>query len=357
MAGPPRSAAPRRCWKPATATSPGTPTASGARPTTPACPGTRDPTRTAAPRRPTRSQLRQQELRRRLRRVPGLEAGLVRRRGGHLTQRLRRHRRGRRDHRHASRQAGAGGQGARARRRDQRGQRAVAGADYQHQEIEGSGAVATTFRNRGSGLRLQAEHRSLRLGSGRLQGVFGLQTEGLDFSALGDEAFVPSTTSRHLALFALEAYELGGIRVVFGARAAHARIDSEGDGPGQLQFVPPPSRSFTPFGTALGGAAGQQVPTPEGPVPVYCLHRRASAHVRIRARRQLAAAGGCAATRPGRQPRLDGPHRGQRRGGAGPRACRRPVDARLHARQTAGQLSHPHERRRGPGLPGADNRA
>ncbi|MBN8490892.1 MAG: TonB-dependent receptor [Burkholderiales bacterium] len=126
-------------------------------------------------------------------------------------------------------------------------------SNYQHQEIEGSGEVATTFKNRGSDLRLQAEHRTLSLGGGQLQGVFGLQTENADFSALGEEAFVPSTSTRHLALFALEEYQIGAGKLVFGGRVANARIDSEGDGPGQSQFGPPQSRSFTPFSAAVGG--------------------------------------------------------------------------------------------------------
>ena len=126
-------------------------------------------------------------------------------------------------------------------------------SDYQHQEIEGSGEVATTFKNRGSDLRLQAEHRTLSLGGGQLQGVFGLQTEMADFSALGEEAFVPSTNTRHLALFALEEYQIGAGKLVFGGRVSHARIASEGDGPGQAQFGPPQSRSFTPFSAAIGG--------------------------------------------------------------------------------------------------------
>lgn len=126
-------------------------------------------------------------------------------------------------------------------------------SDYQHQEIEGSGEVATTFKNRGSDLRLQAEHAKLALGSGSLSGVFGLQAESTDFSALGEEAFVPSTSSRHTALFTLEEYSIGDLKLSLGGRLSHAQIDSEGDGPGQSQFGPPQSRSFTPFSAALGG--------------------------------------------------------------------------------------------------------
>lgn len=126
-------------------------------------------------------------------------------------------------------------------------------SDYQHQEIEGGGEVATTFKNRGWDLRLQAEHRKLALGGGSLGGVFGLQAESADFSALGAEAFVPGTSSRHAALFVLEEYSVGDARLSLGGRLAHARIDSDGDGPGQSQFGPPQSRSFTPFSAALGG--------------------------------------------------------------------------------------------------------
>lgn len=45
-------------------------------------------------------------------------------------------------------------------------------SDYQHEEIE-DGAVATTFKNKGSDVRLQAEHRKFEVGGGKLAGVFG----------------------------------------------------------------------------------------------------------------------------------------------------------------------------------------
>jgi iron complex outermembrane receptor protein len=126
-------------------------------------------------------------------------------------------------------------------------------SDYQHQEIEGGGDVATAFKNRGSDLRLQAEHVKLALGDGTLGGVFGLQAEDADFSALGEEAFVPSTSTRQFAVFALEEWTLGDLKLSFGARVGHARAASDGDAAGQTQFGPAQSRSFTPFSAALGG--------------------------------------------------------------------------------------------------------
>jgi iron complex outermembrane receptor protein len=126
-------------------------------------------------------------------------------------------------------------------------------SDYQHQEIEGGGEVATTFKNRGSDLRLQAEHAKLALGGGTLGGVFGLQAEDADFSALGEEAFVPGTSTRQFAVFALEEWTLGDLKLSFGGRVSHARVASDGDAAGQTQFGPAQSRSFTPFSAAVGG--------------------------------------------------------------------------------------------------------
>jgi iron complex outermembrane recepter protein len=126
-------------------------------------------------------------------------------------------------------------------------------SDYEHQEIEGGGEVATTFKNRGNDLRLQAEHAKLPLWGGTLGGVFGLQTEYADFSALGEEAFVPSTTTRQFALFVLEELSLAGGKLSFGARVGHAKVESDGDASGQSQFGAPQSRSFTPFSAAIGG--------------------------------------------------------------------------------------------------------
>ena len=126
-------------------------------------------------------------------------------------------------------------------------------SDYQHQEIESGGKVATTFKNRGSDLRLQAEHAQLLLGGGSLSGVIGLQGEDAEFSALGEEAFVPSTSTRQFAVFALEEWTLGDVKLCAGVRIGHARVASDGDSAGQTQFGPAQSRSFTPFSAALGG--------------------------------------------------------------------------------------------------------
>lgn len=125
-------------------------------------------------------------------------------------------------------------------------------SNYQHQELE-DGAVATTFKNKGSDLRVQAEQNKRALGGGSLAGVFGVQIEDADFSALGDEAFVPSTQTRQYALFTLQEFSIDGGQLSFGGRIGHARVASDGDAAGQTQFGPAQSRSFTPFSAAIGG--------------------------------------------------------------------------------------------------------
>ena len=88
--------------------------------------------------------------------------------------------------------------------------------DYQHQEVEGSGAVGTVFSSEGYDLRLEAEHAQL----GPLRGVLGVQHEDFNFSALGDEAFVPKTNTRKTGLFALEEMAWVGGMTVCGCPAS-----------------------------------------------------------------------------------------------------------------------------------------
>ena len=71
---------------------------------------------------------------------------------------------------------------------------------YQHQEVEASGNVGTTFRNRGNTGRLELAHDAV---AGWL-GQVGVQFEDSHFEALGDEAFVPSTHTRQQALYLVE---------------------------------------------------------------------------------------------------------------------------------------------------------
>jgi iron complex outermembrane receptor protein len=125
---------------------------------------------------------------------------------------------------------------------------------YQHQEVEGDGAVGTTFRSTGQDLRLQATQAPLALAGGTLRGVLGLQAERLDFSALGEEAFVPGTRTRSQALFTLQELALGGATLQAGMRLETVRVHSDGDAADatDLKFGPAQSRRFQPRSLSLG---------------------------------------------------------------------------------------------------------
>ncbi|MDP2958251.1 MAG: TonB-dependent receptor [Longimicrobiales bacterium] len=72
-------------------------------------------------------------------------------------------------------------------------------ADYRHVELEGD-EVGTTFLNDYVEGRLDSQHR---LGE-RTGGAVGAQFSFRDFEAIGDEAFVPPSTTGTLAMFAYE---------------------------------------------------------------------------------------------------------------------------------------------------------
>ncbi|THF65115.1 TonB-dependent receptor domain-containing protein [Pseudothauera rhizosphaerae] len=92
--------------------------------------------------------------------------------------------------------------------------------DYRHDEIEGD-EVATRFRSKASDGRIELEHLPLA----GWRGVIGLQGTRRDFSALGEEAYVPQTLTRRHGLFLVEEYRLGDWRFEAGLRHERQRID------------------------------------------------------------------------------------------------------------------------------------
>ena len=131
----------------------------------------------------------------------------------------------------------------------------VQSADYKHEEVEGSGAVGTTFKNKGSDSRFELEHMPVALATGTLRGVLGLQTENARFSALGEEAFVPSTKTVQAAGFVFEEFAFGDVKLTAGGRAERTRVDSAGDAPDavEVKFGPAASRRFSTHSAAVGG--------------------------------------------------------------------------------------------------------
>lgn len=121
--------------------------------------------------------------------------------------------------------------------------------DYRHEEVEGDGTVGTTFKSRGESARLELRHAPLA----GWRGVLGWQGEALDFSALGEEAFVPSTRTRSQALFVLEELERAGWTLSAGARVERVQVDAAADpDPGAPRFGPARERRFSPTSLAAG---------------------------------------------------------------------------------------------------------
>lgn len=115
----------------------------------------------------------------------------------------------------------------------------AARGDYEHSEIEPDGAVATTFKNKGDEGRIEARHVAL----GGWKGAFGVQWQDRDASALGEEAYLPPSTTRALGIFLVEEKTLGNWTLSLGARSERERLSAEGD---------LPARRFTLASFAMG---------------------------------------------------------------------------------------------------------
>ena len=95
----------------------------------------------------------------------------------------------------------------------------LAYTDYQHQEIEG-GEVGTQFDNESLEGRLDLYHQYFN----GWQGAWTLHYKESKFSAVGEEAFTPSSTTKTRAFAWLEEQRFDEVLVQFGARIEHLSI-------------------------------------------------------------------------------------------------------------------------------------
>jgi len=139
-------------------------------------------------------------------------------------------------------------------------------SDYKHTEFEGV-TPGTTFKNRGYDGRIELTHEKL----GPFEGAVGFQTQKSDFSALGDEAFLPPTETLTNSVFLFEEVALAPFRLQFGLRYDHIAVDSQTDpgfGPGRRRTFDNVSAStgviYNPtadYAIALNAAFSQRAPT------------------------------------------------------------------------------------------------
>jgi iron complex outermembrane receptor protein len=117
--------------------------------------------------------------------------------------------------------------------------------DYSHDEIEGSGAIATSFKNRVTEGNLYLNHRAL----GPLAGTFGVRGEHRDYSAIGEEALAPPTTQNSVSGFVYEELAFRHLSVQFGSRLDHTSFDADG---AAVERPEVPDRAFTNLSASLG---------------------------------------------------------------------------------------------------------
>lgn len=96
---------------------------------------------------------------------------------------------------------------------------------YEHTELEGS-EIGTVFENDGWEVRAEARFRAADLWGGEWEGASGLQAFHRDFSALGDEAFVPPSQTSDIGLFFVERWDRENWGLEAGMRLERREIQS-----------------------------------------------------------------------------------------------------------------------------------
>lgn len=118
--------------------------------------------------------------------------------------------------------------------------------DYEHTELEPSGAVGARFTNKSAEGRIELPHRSIA----GFSGVLGLQLLGAEIRGVG-EGTLPETRQRNGALFAVEERRFGSVRTEFGARYERVRYRVRED---YEDGVRAPSRNFDLYSTSAAAA-------------------------------------------------------------------------------------------------------
>ena len=139
----------------------------------------------------------------------------------------------------------------------QRLQGKLAYTDYQHQEIE-NGEVGTRFDNESLEGRLDLYHQHFD----GWQGAWTFHYKESDFSAMGEEAFTPSSTTKSQAIAWLEEKRFGDFLFQMGARFEHLTIsadnlvleghehEGEAEPAEEIDFD---KQSFNPVSASVGG--------------------------------------------------------------------------------------------------------
>lgn len=110
--------------------------------------------------------------------------------------------------------------------------RARAGfASYRHFELEADGNVGTAFYNKG----VEGRVELVQAKRGAWAGASGIQYFVRDFNVIGEEAFLPKSTTQQFGVFTLQEFDLGALKLEGGARFEHTVLEAR-PLDGQTQF-------------------------------------------------------------------------------------------------------------------------
>ena len=123
-------------------------------------------------------------------------------------------------------------------------------AHYRHFELEADGSVGTAFYNDGYEGRLEL----VQADQGNWHGATGAQFTARDFNVVGDEAFLPKSSTQKIGAFTLQQLDYGKFKIEGGLRYEHSDV-----GASPLQSQPQfysGGRSFDTLSGSLGASYG-----------------------------------------------------------------------------------------------------
>jgi iron complex outermembrane receptor protein len=120
-------------------------------------------------------------------------------------------------------------------------------SDYRHNELEESGEIGTTFLTEGAEGRLELV-QSDRGGWG---GGFGVQYFRRDLNVIGEEKFLPKSSTDQFGIFTVQNYEAGPLRGEIGGRYERQTVSADADAD---LGNPALKRSFDAFSGSAGAS-------------------------------------------------------------------------------------------------------
>jgi len=122
-------------------------------------------------------------------------------------------------------------------------------ADYQHNEVEDTGEIATTFLNQS----LEGRFELVQTDRDGWQGASGIQYFTRDFNVIGEEKFVPRNDTSQFGVFTLQTFNFGHFRAEAGARYENTTVEARAD---EDLGNPDIARRFNAYSGSVGASYG-----------------------------------------------------------------------------------------------------